>query len=169
MKFISVELCNIRSYVDEKIVFPSGIILLAGDIGSGKSTLLLAIEFALFGLRRGEGISLLRHGAQEGKIILTFSVNNKEYIISRALKKTSTGVAQDAGSLTHNGVTTDMTAVELKAKVLEILRYPESLLSKSNSLVFRYTVYTPQEEMKQILFEKPEDRLCRPLLSAPGQ
>ena len=37
----SIHLENIRSYLDEKINFPSGSILLSGDVGCGKSTILL--------------------------------------------------------------------------------------------------------------------------------
>lgn len=165
MRLHALGLKNIRSYTDETIEFPKGSVLLAGDIGAGKSTILLAIEFALFGLRRGEisGSSLLRHGTLEGKVSLTFSVTDagkaKKIVVVRSLKRTSNGVSQDAGSITVDGLTTDMTAVELKAKVLELLNYPEQLLSQSKSFVFRYTVYTPQEQMKHILFEKAEDRL----------
>ena len=45
----SLRLENIRSYLQQTIVFPQGRVLLAGDIGSGKSTILHAIEFAFFG------------------------------------------------------------------------------------------------------------------------
>ena len=54
MQLISLTLKNIRSYKDAKIEFPTGTVMLSGDIGSGKSTILLAIEFALFGVLRGE-------------------------------------------------------------------------------------------------------------------
>ena len=37
--------------------------------------------------------------------------------------------------------------------------YPLELLTKSKSLLYRYTVYTPQEEMKAILSERSEVRL----------
>ena len=59
---------NIRSYTDGSIDFPLGSTLLAGDIGTGKSTILLAMDFALFGIRRGElaGDELLRHGENSG-------------------------------------------------------------------------------------------------------
>ncbi|WP_075057757.1 AAA family ATPase [Thermogymnomonas acidicola] len=50
MKILSLEMKNIRSYVEERIDFPEGNILFEGDIGSGKSTILMAVEFALFGL-----------------------------------------------------------------------------------------------------------------------
>ena len=72
----SIKLKNIRSFLDEKIGFPTGSLLLSGDIGSGKSTILLAIDFVLFGLRRGElsGSDLLRHGKNSGSVELVFSV-----------------------------------------------------------------------------------------------
>jgi len=156
----SLHLRNIRSYIDETIELPEGSTLLAGDIGSGKSTILLALEFALFGIQRGElsGGALLRHGARNGSVTLTCRIANKEVTITRTLKRTDAGVNQDAGSLTVDGVTADLTAQELKARVLELLNYPHSLL-KGKGPLFRYTVYTPQEEMKAILFEEPDARL----------
>ena len=47
---------------------------------------------------------------------------------------------------------------ELKTKVLELLNYPAEFIKKTN-LLYRYTVYTPQEEMKQIILEDPESRI----------
>jgi exonuclease SbcC len=157
----SLRLKNIRSYCNEEITFPEGIVLLAGDIGAGKSTILLAIEFALFGLLRGElsGTALLRNGANQGSVELTFELNGKDYTIGRTLQRTKTSVEQDAGYLIENGLRREATAVELKATVLGILGYPAELLTKSKSLMYRYTVYTPQEEMKRIVLEDTESRL----------
>jgi exonuclease SbcC len=157
----SIHLRNIRSYVNETVDLPEGSSLLAGDIGSGKSTILLALEFALFGIQRGElsGSALLRHGTRNGSVTLSCRIADKEVTITRTLKRTDVGVNQEAGSLTVDGVTTDLTAQELKARVLELLNYPQSLLTKGKGPLFRYTVYTPQEEMKAILFEEPDARL----------
>ena len=157
----SVILHNIRSYTTQKIEFPEGVILLAGDIGSGKSTVLLAVEFALFGLLRGmvSGETLLRNGKNQGSVELTIEVQNKQYTIHRALKRNKNAVNQDYGFMVIGDMKQDMTAQEMKSKVLEILGYPKELITKSKSLVFRYTVYTPQEEMKKILFEDSEARL----------
>lgn len=156
----SLHLKNIRSYVDEEITLPEGRILLAGDIGSGKSTILLALEFALFGIQRGElsGSSLLRHGSRTGSVTLNVRIANKDVSITRALKRTDNGVNQGTGSLTVDGFTTELTAQELKSKVLELLSYPQSLL-KGKGPLFRYTVYTPQEEMKAILSDDADSRL----------
>lgn len=159
MKLISLQLNNIRSYKSEKISFPDGVVLLAGDIGCGKSTILQAIEFALFGMRRGFGLALLRHGSNEGEVQLRFKIDSQEVLITRTLKRTNTGVSQDAGYLLIDGQKIDATAVELKSKILTLLNYPDNLLTKSKELIYRYTVYTPQEDMKAILFEKPEERL----------
>src|SRR3989338_7735552 len=47
---------------------------------------------------------------------------------------------------------------ELKAQILDLLNYPKEMQTKK-SLVYRYTVHTPQEHMKKILLDKKEDRL----------
>ncbi|MBN2367688.1 SMC family ATPase [Candidatus Woesearchaeota archaeon] len=157
----SIKLENIRSYLHEKIEFSEGSVLLSGDIGSGKSTILYAIEFALFGIMRAElsGSSLLRHGKNNGSVELKFEIGDNEYIVMRALKRSKDSVVQDSGYLLVNGRKFEGTPVELKAKIIEILGYPEALISRSKSLIYRYTVYTPQEEMKQILFEDKDVRL----------
>jgi exonuclease SbcC len=158
----ALRLKNIRSYTDETVAFPEGIVLLAGDIGAGKSTILLAIEFALFGLLRGDlsGAALLRNGSREGSVELTFALNNKVYTIGRTLRRSKTGVEQDAGHLVEDGLRRELTAIELKAAVLNLLGYPQDLITKSKSLMYRYTVYTPQEDMKKIILEDKESRLA---------
>src|SRR3989338_8241125 len=157
----SLKVHNIRSYVTQRIDFSEGVTLLAGDIGSGKSSILLAIEFALFGVLKGvvSGESLLRKGKNEGFVELHFEVESKEYIVHRALRRTKTSVAQESGFLVIDGLRHDLTAIELKSRILDLLGYPKELLTKSKSLVYRYTVYTPQEEMKRILFDDREQRL----------
>ncbi len=156
----SIKLENIRSYVDEKIDFPAGSILLAGDIGSGKSSVLLSTEFALFGIQRGElsGTDLLRHGANSGTIELCLELDGKDIVICRNLKRDKKGVTQDTGYVEINGVRNHKTASELRAFVIELLGYPQEYMTK-NPLIFRYTVYTPQDEMKRILFAPHDERL----------
>ncbi len=162
MQLVSLALKNIRSYTNAKIDFPTGIVMLSGDIGSGKSTILLAIEFALFGVLRGElsGNALLRNGTQEGYAELAFRIGENNYTIKRTLRRTKSSVEQDAGYLLVNGVKKDATPIELKSHILELLGYPSELLTKSKNFVYRYTVYTPQEEMKRILLEDKEERVA---------
>ena len=161
MRLESLELINIRSYQQETIRFSKGITLLAGDIGSGKSSILYAIEFALFGARRGDlsAESLLRHGEDTGSVTLTFRLSEQEITITRSLKRAASSVRQEPGTLTIAGQAEELTALELRARVLELLGYPHQLLTKAKDVLFRYTVYTPQEEMKRILTDSSSHRL----------
>ena len=154
-----IKLENIRSYLDKDISFPEGSVLLSGDIGSGKSTILLAIEFALFGLDKGGGSTLLRNGKNSGSVELDFNLEDKRVIIKRVLKRSDKSIKQDSGYIFVNGIKEEGTATELKAKILDLLNYPKDYLTRSKGLLYKYTVYTPQEEMKRILLENKEDRL----------
>src|SRR3989338_7363577 len=157
----SIKLHNIRSYESAEINFPSGSVLLAGDIGSGKSTILLAVEFAIFGAKKGElpAYTLLRHGKKEGFVELKMQVEGKEAIIKRTLKRSNDDIKQEAGYIIVNGMKKDATSEELRALSLDLLGYPKDLVKKGKDLIYRYTVYTPQEEMKQILYESKDTRL----------
>ena len=161
MKLNKIFLNNIRSYKETSLNIPEGSSLLSGDIGSGKTTILLGIEFALFGLRKGElsGEALLRKGTKDGFVELNFSIDDKNYVIKRTLKKTSTSVSQGNGFFSINGEVMHGSPVELKQKVLETLNYPLELLTKSKAFIYRYTVFTPQEEMKSILLGDSSVRL----------
>ena len=157
----SIKLHNIRSYEDEEVVFPDGSVLLSGDIGSGKSTILLAIEFAIFGAKKGElpAYTLLRHGKKDGFVELKMQIENKNILIKRTLKRSNDDIKQEAGYIIANGLKKDATSEEMRAITLELLGYPKDLVKKGKDLIYRYTVYTPQEEMKQILYESKETRL----------
>lgn len=150
-----------RTYTNQSIDFPAASVMLSGDIGSGKSSILLAIEFALFGIMRGElsGDSILRKGTQEGSVELNFHLEGRDVIIKRSLKRGARGITQGPGFCSIDGVREELTPIELKNKVLELLGYPVSLLNQSKSLIYRYTVYTPQEELKRIIEESTEARL----------
>lgn len=155
-----IKLSNIRSYRDEEIEFPQGSVLLSGNIGSGKSSVLLAIEFALFGLQKGmvEGNSLLRHSSKEGFVELILDINGKEIKVKRSLQRKKDAVIQDSASLSLGGEKKELTATELKDFVLDILHYPQKLLTRRN-LIYRFTVYTPQEAMREILLADRETRI----------
>ncbi|MBR9699213.1 SMC family ATPase [Candidatus Woesearchaeota archaeon] len=161
MQLRSIVLENIRSYSSQRIDFFPGSLLLAGDIGSGKSTILLAIEFALFGLKTGEltGSALLRHGSKKGFVELSFHCAGKEVTIRRTLSRGKERIGQSSGSLVIDKVKEDLMPKELKAKIFEVLHYPESLVAKSQDLLYRFTVYTPQEQMKSIIYEDKDARL----------
>ncbi len=161
MKLKTLKLENIRSYESAELRFGNGKTLLSGDIGSGKTTVLLSIEFALFGSLKGilQANNLLRRGSSSGLIELNFEIEDKDITITRSIKSQNNKISQQSNILKINGVEENLTPVEMKSRVLSLLGYPEDLVTKSKSLIYRYTVYTPQEEMKSILFENSNDRL----------
>jgi exonuclease SbcC len=150
---------NLRSYEKQEITFPKGSTLLSGDIGVGKTTVLLAIEFALFGLQPSQkGSSLLRTSASAGRVILEFDIEGKNITIERTLKRGKNSVSQEYASLTIDEEIFEGSVTEIKNKVLNLLNYP-SEFSKKTNLLYKFTVYTPQEEMKQIILEPGDLRL----------
>ncbi len=153
-----ITLNNIRSYTNQEITFPEGSILLSGDIGCGKTSVLLGIEFALFGLQPGQrGSSLLRNGEKEGGVILEFEVDEKKIVVERTLKRGKT-ISQDYCAINIDGEKQEFSVTELKDKILKILNYPKEFAKKQN-ILYKFTVYTPQEEMKQIILEDPGMRI----------
>jgi len=149
---------NIRSYEFQELEFPIGSTLLAGDIGSGKTSVLLAIEFALFGLQPGQkGAALLRNGKEEGSVILELEIGEKQIVLERTLKRKKS-VNQDYCTITIDGEKREITITDLKNLVLELLNYPREF-SKKQNILYKFTVYTPQEEMKQIILQDPETRI----------
>ena len=161
----SIKITNIRSIRSEEIEFPSSTILFFGDVGSGKSSVLKSIEFALFGtLIHGDlsGDSLLRRGKNSASVNLTFSIDGKKYSIKRSLSKDRKGrVSQKESIFTdHNtGTQTTYAPTDMRRKILSLLSYSVSRYEKATKLpLFRYTVYTPQEQIKEIIQADPDDR-----------
>lgn len=160
MIFKTLQMENIRSYEKEKIDFPSGTSLFEGDVGSGKSTILMAMEFALFGLGNQRGDALLRKGSKKGSVFLSFNVEEKEYQIKRTLVRgNSDSVRQDKAFLSADGRKVQLSPSEIKERILDILNFKEPPNPRAQSVIYRYAVYTPQEEMKFILAQKPDTRL----------
>lgn len=159
MKIKRLQLKNIRSYEKEEIIFPEGSLLLAGDVGSGKTSILLAIEYVLFGLQPGQtGSALLRNKAFSAEVSLELDISGREVVIERKLKRGAKTISSDYASITLDGKKIECSTTELKSKVLKLLGYPSEFIKKTN-LLYRYTVYTPQEQMKQIITEDPDSRL----------
>ncbi|MCK4650215.1 hypothetical protein KAT36_03195 [Candidatus Pacearchaeota archaeon] len=160
MIFKSLKLENIRSYENLQIQFPKGSVLLAGDIGSGKTSILLGLQFALFGLQPGQkGASILRQGKDEAYACLELEIDGEIIILERTIKKSKSGsITQDNNIITIGITREELSTSEMKNRVINLLNYPKEFVKKSN-LLYKFTVYTPQEEMKSIVLEKPEIRL----------
>lgn len=159
MKLLKISLKNIRSYTDETIIFPEGSLLISGDIGSGKTTILLAIEYALFGLQPGQkGALLLKNNAQSGGVVLDFEIGKKNVRIKRGLKRTLKGISNDYASVTIDGERFESSVTEIKSRIIDLLGYPSEFVRKNNAL-YKFTVHSPQEQMKQIILEDAESRI----------
>ena len=143
------------------VEFGDGITLFWGEIGSGKSTLLAALEFGLFGLGDIKNTHLLRHRAARGEVAVTFAAGGTEYTVHRALVRGARkgDVRQVEGWIEADGERTDYSTTESKARVLDLLGFNERPDPKAASRIYRYAVYTPQEEMKQVLLLGREERL----------
>ncbi|MDO8564127.1 MAG: SMC family ATPase [Nanoarchaeota archaeon] len=158
MQFKKLKIKNLRSYEEQEIEFPAGSLLLSGNVGSGKTTILLAIEYALFGLQAGQrGSALLRNNTEEGEVSLELEIDGNIIIIERRLKKDSKSITNDYSAITINGEKKECSTTELKTKILELIGYPSEFVKKNN-LLYKYTLYTPQEQMKNIILEDAETR-----------
>ena len=160
MQFKKLILQNIRSYENLELEFPKGSSLLSGDIGSGKTSILLGLQFALFGLQPGQkGASILRHGEESAYSCLVLEIDREMVTLERTIKKSKSGsITQDSQTITIDNVSEELSTLEMKERVISLLNYPKEFAKKSN-LLYKFTVYTPQEEMKTIVQEKPEIRL----------
>jgi len=156
----SLTLENIRSYkLEQPIQFPLGTVLFEGDIGCGKSTILYAIEFALFGLGSTGSSFLLRNGVREGSVTLQFEVNETAYEVHRRLVRKGKTVNQEDCYLTGPEGKSILSTTELKEKVLQVLNFNEPSNPRAQSVIYRYAIFTPQEEMKEVITKEPDDRL----------
>ena len=158
----SLSMNNIRSYNDgeeTRLDIPEGVVLFEGDIGSGKSTILYALEFALFGFSDMKGAHLLSEGRREGKVSLTFESGENEYTVERGLRTRGGEIIQGECYLTSDGERERMSPSDLKERIVSILGFNEPTHPRAESLVYRYAVFTPQEQMKQILTQGADERL----------
>ena len=161
----SIEIRNVRSISSEQIDFPSSTMLFFGDVGSGKSSVLKSIEFALFGtLTHGDlrGDSLLRRGKKSASVELVFCIDGNDYSVKRSLSRDKKGrVLQDECIFSDHNKGTKITyaPTDMRRKILSLLSYSVSRYEKASKLpLFRYTVYTPQEQLKEIIQADPNDR-----------
>ncbi|MGD1054466.1 MAG: SMC family ATPase [Nitrososphaerales archaeon] len=153
---------NIRSFNDGSEVsidLPEGTVLFEGDVGSGKSTILYAVEFALFGLGDMSGSYLLSEGANSGHAKVRVTQGGRNLEVYRGLRRTGENVVQENCYISEDGSRTELSPGDLKQRVISLLGFNEPSHPRAESLVFRYAVFTPQEQMKEIIQRSSDDRL----------
>ncbi len=92
LRLLRLEVEDLFCYRRGEIELGEGIIVIAGPNGSGKSSLLEAIFFALYGSRAcpamGRSLSeILREGAKEGRVRLTFHCGGWKFTSEMGLKR----------------------------------------------------------------------------------
>ncbi len=160
MRLKKLRLVNVRSYKELEIAFPQGSILLSGDVGAGKTSILLGLQFGLFGLQPGQkGSSILKNGEENAFVSLEMEIDGREILIERTIKKARNGsITQESNKIVIDGIEEELSTSEMRARIISLLGYPKEFTKKSD-LLYRFTVYTPQEGMKEIIQEKADVRL----------
>lgn len=160
MRLKRLKLNNVRSYKELDITFPHGSVLLSGDVGAGKTSILLGIQFGLFGLQPGQrGSSILKNGEEQAEVILEMEIDGRDIIIGRTIRKLKNGsITQENNKIIIDGELEELSTSEMRSRIISLLGYPKEFTKKSD-LLYRFTVYTPQEGMKEIIQERPEIRL----------
>ncbi|MGI0079074.1 MAG: AAA family ATPase [Nitrososphaerales archaeon] len=155
---------NFRSYGSERttVEFAPGVLLFEGEIGSGKSSILYAVEFALFGLGELESKYLIRGSENSTRVELDFQVGGQDYKVTRTIEKRKGKgkQIQTKGWIEEpDGRETEYPPTELRSRILQILNFREKQGSKASSRIYRYAIFTPQELMKEVLTQSPEERI----------
>ena len=88
---------------------------------------------------------------------MEFEVEGKKIVVERTLKRGKT-VSQGSAFITIDREKKELSVTELKSKILDLLNYPREF-SKKQNILYKFTVYTPQEEMKEIILQDPETRI----------
>lgn len=168
MRILGVRLRNIRSYVDKVVVFsPSRTTVIYGDNGAGKTSILLGINYALFGLPRGQKGSdlfagfvspykedLLRVGASSATVRLLIEHRGKLMLIERRLNGDRGGrivIFSSTGDSLKVESSRNYSSEDLTKKILELLGLKEDPRKSRSTYIFSNVMYVPQFNVHQTL------------------
>ena len=154
---LKLHLRNFMPYTDAAIDF-AGIHIgcIAGDNGAGKSALLDAITWSLWGRARTKrDDELVRQGAAEMSVTLTFGLNDNIYQVIRARKTGKRGAGTLDMQVVHNGewrTIAEPAINQTQAKINALLRLDYDTFINSAFLLQgradEFTVKTPAERKK---------------------
>ncbi|MFQ6136246.1 MAG: AAA family ATPase [Candidatus Hydrothermarchaeales archaeon] len=144
---------NFRSHKDTRLQFDQGISVIVGNNGSGKTSILDAINFALFKQKPNREISvddLIRRGAEETKVSVTFYSNERIFRVTRGRrgrKATGSAIYQIE----------DGEEIILAEGEDEVTREVERILNINGEL-FISAIYIKQGEIDSLLSATPSVR-----------
>lgn len=128
-----LEISNFRAHEKFALDFSPGVVGITGRNGSGKSSLLEGLYFAITGgSATGETqASQLRWGAKSGETVLTFSVGDTQYVLTRRVGRTGATLEWGDGKITGIQAVNAMVSEFLGTSVdnlKEILFVPQESL-----------------------------------------
>ena len=154
---LKLQLRNFMPYADAALDF-AGIHVgcIAGDNGAGKSALLDAITWALWGRARTKrDDELVRQGAAEMAVTLTFGLGDNVYRVIRTRKTGKRGAGTFDAQVVHDGewrTLAEPTIGQTQAKLNALLRLDYDTFINSAFLLQgradEFTVKTPAERKK---------------------
>ncbi len=163
MEIRHLSLRNIRSYERAELDLPSGTTLIAGDVGAGKTSLLYAVEMALFGFAAVDAPFLIRHGAVHAEVSVTLTGNGHTYEVGRRFRRINRkgrdSFEIERLTFAQDGARTVYSATELRQRVIDLFGFPDNPNPRSHSDLWRWAVYVPQERMREVLSQEPQERL----------
>ncbi|MFZ0699680.1 MAG: SMC family ATPase [Thermoplasmata archaeon] len=163
MQLRRLRLKNIRSYTSAELELTPGTTLIAGDVGSGKTSLLYAIEMALFGFAEVDAGFLVRHGAPQAEVAVEIEHDGHHYEISRRFRRITRkgrhSFELERSAFSQDGATTQYSATELRQRIIDLFGFPDNPSPRAHSDLWRWAVYVPQERMREVLSQEPQDRL----------
>ncbi|UCH37894.1 MAG: SMC family ATPase [Candidatus Bathyarchaeota archaeon] len=135
---------DFKSHTNSEIAFYRGLNIFLGEVGAGKTSIFEALSFALFGRYAGSinQSGLIRRGAKQAEISLTFSTRSGRYKIDRIVYPKKT---QQAKMWAFDGEW--KLAVEGAASVAKSV---EEILNVDTS-TFLAAIYASQGEIKEML------------------
>ena len=139
MRLLRLQLQDFRCFAEADLdLNVDGLIAVIGPNGAGKSTIFAAVEWALFGGRRGAGALPVRRQGSEGPcwVELEFEVGGRTYLVRRV-------EGQDARLV---DVASD---VELATTLTETSRQAAVVLGLTQEM-FRGTFYARQREVQAL-------------------
>lgn len=153
MRLIELELTNIKTYKEEKIVFSEGINCILGLNGSGKSTIIESIGNVLFNYNQRTNNELLRYNEKKGMISLLFEGNdNKLYRINKTIRpKAATIKIIDC----ENNQVLQETISDVYVFVKKVLNIPKE---KNLPKLFEEIIAVPQGTFVNAFLETSKSR-----------